>query len=207
MKILRAWACEQENQCWQSSVVRYLIFRKRRPFADASSFPGPFPYPAPMESSRDPTRHPRQQKKCFMDVARKFDENQTLSNIKRMQHVACNNVARCCMKCCIRLTRAFKNAQKNIIGCHVSFVANGGHKKNVWEIMRCPEYALICNKSVHLPAWVSYVFWVICGWFECDLSAIWAMSALCASCVTQPPPHRWWSRPVRSGWRFAICGH
>ena len=30
--------------------------------------------------------------------------------------------------------------------------ANGGHKKNVWEIMRCPEYALKCNKSVHLPA-------------------------------------------------------
>ena len=31
--------------------------------------------------------------------------------------------------------------------------ANGGHiKKNVWEIMQCPEYALKCNKSVHLPA-------------------------------------------------------
>ena len=29
---------------------------------------------------------------------------------------------------------------------------NGGHKKNVWEIMQCPEFALKCNKSVHLPA-------------------------------------------------------
>ena len=35
--------------------------------------------------------------------------------------------------------------------------ANGGHKKNVWEIMRCPEYVLKCNKSVHLPARVSFL--------------------------------------------------
>ena len=40
--------------------------------------------------------------------------------------------------------------------------------------MQCPECALKCNKSVHLPAWLSYVFWVSFG----DLSAIWAGSAL-----------------------------
>ena len=42
----------------------------------------------------------------------------------------------------------------------------GGHKKNVWEIMRCPEYLLKCNKSVHLPARVTFLcllgdLWVI----------------------------------------------
>ena len=165
-----------------------------------------------MESSRDPTRNnPRQQKKCFMDVARKFDENQTLSNIKRMQHVACNNVARCCMKCCIRLTRAFKNAQKNVIGCHVSFVASGGHKKNVWEIMRCPEYALICNKSVHLPAWVSFL--CLLG----DLWVIWARFALWALCVhhasrsllptgDEADPSAY-GRVGELTTKFAICGH
>ena len=40
--------------------------------------------------------------------------------------------------------------------------------------MQCPECALKCNKSVQLPAWLSYVFWVSFG----DLSAIWAGSAL-----------------------------
>ena len=52
-------------------------------------------------------------------------------------------------------------------------MVNGGHiKKNVWEIMRCPEYALKCNKSVHLPARVSFL--CLLG----DLSAICAASAL-----------------------------
>ena len=50
--------------------------------------------------------------------------------------------------------------------------ANGGHKKNVWEIMRCPEYVLKCNKSVHLPARVCFLY--LLG----DLSAICAASAL-----------------------------
>ena len=36
-------------------------------------------------------------------------------------------------------------------------IVNGGHKKNVWEIMQCPEYVLKCNKSVHLPAPVSFL--------------------------------------------------
>ena len=27
--------------------------------------------------------------------------------------------------------------------------ANGEHKKNVWEIMQCPEFVLKYNKSVH----------------------------------------------------------
>ena len=41
-----------------------------------------------------------------------------------------------------------------------------GHKKKVWEIIRCPEYVLKCNKSVHLPARVSFLcllgdLWVI----------------------------------------------
>ena len=36
-------------------------------------------------------------------------------------------------------------------------MVNGGHKPNVWEIMQCPEYVLKCNKSVHLPARVSFL--------------------------------------------------
>ena len=35
--------------------------------------------------------------------------------------------------------------------------ANGGHQKNVWKILRCPQYVLKCNKSVHLPAWESFL--------------------------------------------------
>ena len=31
-------------------------------------------------------------------------------------------------------------------------MVDGGHKRNVWEIMQCPEYTLKCNKNVHLPA-------------------------------------------------------
>ena len=47
-------------------------------------------------------------------------------------------------------------------------MVNGGHKNNVWEIMRCPEYVLKCDKSVHLPARVSFLcllgdLWVICA--------------------------------------------
>ena len=38
--------------------------------------------------------------------------------------------------------------------------------------MRCPEYALKCNKSVHLPAWLSLL--CVLG----DLSVIWAGSTL-----------------------------
>ena len=30
------------------------------------------------------------------------------------------------------------------------------YKKNVWEIMQCPEYVMKRNKSVHLPAWLSF---------------------------------------------------
>ena len=55
---------------------------------------------------------------------------------------------------------------------------NGGHKKNVWEIMRRPEYALKRNKSVHLAAWVSFLcllgdLWVI--WERFALRALWVI--------------------------------
>ena len=30
--------------------------------------------------------------------------------------------------------------------------ANGKNKKNVWEIIQCPEYVLKCNRSAYLPA-------------------------------------------------------
>ena len=46
--------------------------------------------------------------------------------------------------------------------------ANGGHKKNVWEIMRCPEYVMKCNKSARVS------FLCLLG----DLNAICAASAL-----------------------------
>ena len=34
--------------------------------------------------------------------------------------------------------------------------ANGEHKKNVWEIMQCPEYALQCNESVQLTVFLIF---------------------------------------------------
>ena len=57
--------------------------------------------------------------------------------------------------------------------------ANGAHKKNVWEIVRCPEYVLKCYN--HLS-----VFVVSFGWFVGDLSAICAASALGADFVKSP---------------------
>ena len=64
-------------------------------------------------------------KEMLHDFARKFDENQTLSNIVQHRVTSCNIVqqggqtdatcmlratmfARCCMKCCIRLTGALR---------------------------------------------------------------------------------------------------
>ena len=45
-------------------------------------------------------------------------------------------------------SRQFFHVSMSNHACNVA----KGHKKNVWEIIRCPEYALKCNKSVHLPA-------------------------------------------------------
>ena len=63
--------------------------------------------------------------------------------------------------------------------------ANGGHKKNVWEIMQCPEYALKCNKSVQLPTWVSFL--CLLG----DLEVIWAWFALWALWVILHKKNVW----------------
>ena len=54
---------------------------------------------------------------------------------------------------------------------------NGERKKNVWEIMEYPEYALKYKKSVHLPTWLYLlddlaVIWV---WFV--LEVFWVKSA------------------------------
>ena len=46
----------------------------------------------------------------------------TLCNrvVKQMQHVACNNVAQCCMKCCIRGSK--RSEWKNpIVCCQLNF--------------------------------------------------------------------------------------
>ena len=70
-------------------------------------------------------------------------------------------------------SRGFKNLT-GVFGWLTAQVtkANGAHKKNVWEIVWCPEYVLKCNKSVHLPAWVSFL--CLLG----DLWVIWARFAL-----------------------------
>ena len=65
----------------------------------------------------------------------------------------------------------FQSASFNpSIKVQVAKVINGEHKKNVMEIMQCPEYTLKCNKSVHLPAWLSFL--CVLG----DLVVLWAWS-------------------------------
>ena len=76
----------------------------------------------------------------------------------------------------LQIDRCIIGGSKLVIYPQVAKSINGGHKKNVWEIMRCPEYVLKCNKSVHLPARVSFLcllgdLWVI--WERFALRALW----------------------------------
>ena len=96
------------------------------------------------------------------------------------------------------LVRLYSSCPSRDKGLSPEAKANGEHKKNVWEITQCPGYALKCNKSVHLPAWLSFLcllgdLVVIWAWFSMGALQVISRSSSCdsSSFIT-------WNHPERS---------